>query len=97
MAQITRTSHGDGFGVAEPADFARFQEAEQLHLDVLVEFAEFVEEERAAVGDFEQALVVAVGAGERALAVAEQFALDQVRRSAPQLTGTNGMSARLLF
>ena len=64
--------------VADAADFARFQEAQQLHLDVLVQLADFIEEQRAAVGDFEEALVIAVGPGERALAMAEQLAFDQV-------------------
>ena len=62
VAQMTRTSARNGVGLADAADLARFQEAQQLHLDVLVQFAEFVEEQRAAVGDFEEALVVAVGA-----------------------------------
>ena len=65
-------------GLADAADLARLQEAQQLDLDVLVQLADFVEEQRAAVGDLEEPLVVAVGAGERALAMAEQLALDQV-------------------
>ena len=70
--------HLDGRAFAEPLNFAGFEEAEQLHLNVLVEFAEFVEEDGAAVGDFEEALVIAVGPGERALLVAEELALGQV-------------------
>ena len=69
-------------GLADAADLARLQETQQLHLDVLVQLAELVEEQRAAVGHLEQALVVAVGAGERALAMAEQLALDQVLATA---------------
>jgi hypothetical protein len=49
-------------------------------LNVLVQLAELVEEERAAVGDFEEALVVAIGPGECAFAMAEELALDQRRR-----------------
>ena len=79
---IGGTKHADvdaiGLGVADAADFARFQESQQLDLNVLVEFADLVEEQRAAVGDFEQALVIAVGTGERTLDVAEQLAFDQV-------------------
>src|SRR5262249_33489765 len=69
--------------VADPADLARLQEAQQLHLDVLVQLADLVEEQRAAVGHLEQPLVIAVGPGEGALAVAEQLALDEVLRQRP--------------
>src|SRR4029077_1867398 len=62
----------------DAANLARLQETQELHLDVLVELADFVEEQRAAVGHLEQALVIAVGAGEGALAMAEQLALHQV-------------------
>ena len=39
--------------------------------------ADFVEKDRALVGDFEQAALVLVGAGEGAFDVAEQFAFEQ--------------------
>ena len=42
-----------------------------------VDVADLVEEERAALGHLEAALLAGVGAGERALLVAEQLRLDQ--------------------
>ena len=64
--------------LAHAADLARFEEPEQLDLHALVELADLVEEERAAVGDLEEPLAVGIGAGERPLAMAEQLALDEV-------------------
>ena len=64
--------------LADPADLARLEEPEQLDLHALVELADLVEEERAAVGDLEQPLAVGVGAGEGPFAVAEELALDEV-------------------
>ena len=75
--------HHERVAVAEALDLARLEEAEQLHLDVLVEFAEFVEEHGAAIGDLEETLVIAVGAGERSLLVAEELALGKVLRQRP--------------
>ena len=64
--------------LADAADLARLEEPEQLDLHALVELADLVEEERAAVGDLEEPLAVGVGAGEGPLAVAEELALDEV-------------------
>src|SRR5262245_33039761 len=66
------------FTLADSANLAGFQEPQQFDLDVLVELADFIEEERAAVGDFEESFMIAIGTGERALAVPEQLALDQI-------------------
>src|SRR5207248_2372733 len=67
-------------GFPDAADFARLQKAQQLYLDILVQLADFIKEERAAIGDFKQTFVVAVSPGKRAFAVAEQLAFDQVLR-----------------
>ena len=64
--------------VAHAADLAALEHAQQLGLHGSGQFADFVQEQRAAVGDLEQADPVIVGAGEGAFAVAEQLALDQV-------------------
>ncbi len=77
MAQTTRTSTVERLVLADAADLAAFQHPQQLGLHRLGQLADLVEEDRAAVGDFEQAHAVLVGAGERALAMAEQLALDQ--------------------
>ena len=57
---------------------------------LLIELADLVEEERAAVGDLEEALPVGIGAGEGPLAVAEQLALDEVLRQGPAIDGDEG-------
>ena len=54
--------------------------AQQLHLSLQLQFPDFVEEKRASIGQLEQARLGCVGAAERALFVAEQFALHQVFR-----------------
>ena len=54
--------------------------AQQLGLHLQADVADLVEEQRAAVGQLEAADLVAVGAGERALDVAEQLAFQQARR-----------------
>ena len=57
---------------------ALLQDAQQLHLHRQAHVADLVEEQRAALGDFESALAGGDGAGEGALLVAEQFALEQL-------------------
>ena len=52
--------------------------AQQLRLHRQRQVADLVEEERAAVGRLEEAFAVVVGAGERALAVAEELGLEQL-------------------
>ena len=64
--------------LAHAADLAGLEEPQQLDLHALVELADLVEEERAAVGDLEEPLAVGIGAGEGPLAMAEELALDQV-------------------
>ncbi|MCY1444534.1 hypothetical protein D9M71_610120 [compost metagenome] len=56
---------------------ARLDQAQQLHLHGQRHFANFIEEQGAAMGCFSQADLALVGAGERALLVAEQFTLEQ--------------------
>ena len=56
------------------------EEAQQLGLDVEVDVGDLVEEERAAGRGADDAGERRVGAGERALAVAEQLAFEHVAR-----------------
>ena len=63
----------------------------QLHLHGQRHFADFVEEDGAAVGDFEQAALVLVGAGEGAFEVAEEFALQQGLRKGSAVDGDEGV------
>ncbi len=82
--------------LADAADLAALEEPEQLDLDALVQLADLVEEERAAVGDLEEALPVHVGAGEGPLAMSEQLALDEVLGQGPAVhrdEGTVGSAA----
>ena len=63
-------------GGAYGDDFSIFKYAEQLDLHGQWEFADFVEEDGAAVGFFEVAFAVFVGAGESTFDMAEEFAFD---------------------
>ena len=81
---------GERLVFADAADFAAFQHAQQFGLHRLGQLADFVEEQRAAVGDFEQADAVLVGAGEAAFAMAEQFAFDQTFRQRAAVDGDEG-------
>jgi hypothetical protein len=65
---------------ADRIDFAFLQHAQQFHLHVERQFADFVEEQRAAVRFNELASVVVRRAREAALHVAEQNGLNQVFR-----------------
>src|SRR5690606_2545654 len=73
--------------LAQAADRPVLERAEQLRLGGQGEVADLVEEERAAAGRLEEALAVAVGAGERAPGVAEQLALHQLRRERAAVEG----------
>src|SRR5436305_15226147 len=62
----------------QPLDLFLVNRLQELVLHRRRDVADLVEEERAAVRILEQPLVVSVRAGESALAVAEQFRLDEV-------------------
>ena len=57
---------------------ALLDRAQQLRLHRQRQVADLVEEQRAAVGRLEEALAVVGGAGERALAIAEELGLEQL-------------------
>ena len=65
-------------GAADPVDLALLDGAQQLGLQAAVHLADFVEQQGAAVGLLELADAAGHGAGEGALLVAEQLALQQV-------------------
>ena len=77
---MTRTSTVLRAGRADPLELAFLQHAQELDLDVRRQVADLVEEDRAAVGQLEAPGPHRDGAGERALFVSEQLALDQRRR-----------------
>ncbi len=63
--------------VADALDFAGFEEAEQQRLHAQRHLADFVHEDGAAVGRFEQAALVAVGVGEAAARVPEELRFEE--------------------
>ena len=69
---------GQRLGVTDRAVFALLQHAQHLGLNAEREVADLVEEQAAAVGDLEHAFLAGHRAGEGALDVAEQLALQQV-------------------
>ena len=68
----------DRLGAADRRERALLQHAQELDLQRGGHVADLVEEERAAVGDLEQARLILHRAGERAADVTEQRALEQV-------------------
>ena len=90
MAAMMRTSTLIGLGFAERVDLALLEEAEQLGLEVEADVADLVEEERAAVGGADDAGERVVGAGEGALAMAEELALEHVARDGGAVEGDEG-------
>ena len=87
MAAISRNCGADRPRAADPFDLAFLDRAQQLGLQVRLEVADLVEEQRAAVGQLELADALLDRAGERALFVAEQRALDQLARNRRDVDG----------
>ena len=84
---MMRTSVSCDLRRADAHEGAGLEHAQQLDLQLERHLGDLVEEQRAAVGALEEALVLAVGAGEAALLVAEDLALDQVRRDRAAVDG----------
>ena len=77
-----------GFHLAAQApQLAVFQHAQQLGLGADGHFADFVQQQRAALGQFEAADAALQRAGECALLVAEDFAFDQRFRNGGAVDG----------
>jgi hypothetical protein len=88
----------EGFVVADASDFAGFEEPEELNLHAFIEFSEFIEEQCASIGDFEESSSVCICAGECAAAVSEEFAFDEVFRDGAAVDGDEGfISSFALF
>ena len=77
MAATIRTSTRRRARAAQPLELALLQHAQDLGLGHRREVGDLVEEQRAAVGQLEPALLAPGGAGEGALLVAEQLGLEQ--------------------
>jgi hypothetical protein len=74
--------HLDHVDAAQAHELAVLQHAQQLRLGLERDVADLVEEERALVGQLEQALLRVDGAREGALHVPEEVRLQQVVRQA---------------
>jgi hypothetical protein len=73
--------HLGGGRAADPLEFALFENAQELHLDLGRDVANFIEEDGAAVRPVEPALVVPDGAGERPFDMAEEFRFQEIVRA----------------
>src|SRR5207249_8813694 len=67
---------------AEPAEFLRLENLEQLGLELRRQLADLIEEDRAVIGQLEQADLPFLGVGIRTLFVSEQFGIEERRREA---------------
>ena len=76
--------HLDRRLAADAIELAFGQHAQQARLQRQAHVADLVEEQRAAIGLLEAAAAQRIGAGERALLVAEQFGLEQLARESPR-------------
>src|SRR5258707_5156353 len=66
---------------AEAHEFALLNDAEKLGLRFRTDGGDFVEEDRALIGDFEKAFFGSHGAGERTLDVTEKLRLEEIDRA----------------
>ena len=80
VAAMSRTSVWTVSVAADPLEALFLDQAQDLRLGQRGHFADFVEEDRAAVALLELADPLAVGPGEGALLVAEQFAFQERSR-----------------
>ena len=80
VAQMMRTSTWNASFSPTRRTSPDSKKSQQFHLHRLVQFAEFVEEQRAAVGDFQQSLAADIGTGERTFAMSEELAFDELFR-----------------
>ena len=77
----------DVLQAAQPPEGLLFEHAQQLGLQHERDLADFVEEQRALVGQFEDAAFLRSRVGERALLVAEQLAFQQGFRNGRAVDG----------
>ena len=74
LAMIADSADGSLGGSASGG---RLQDSQQLGLRLQIAFADFVQKQRAAVGQLEGSLAVAIGSGERPFDMAEEFLFQQ--------------------
>ena len=83
--------HFDLFGAAEAHELALLNDAEQLCLRLGADGGDFVEEDRALVRDFKEALLGGNGARESALHVAEELRLEKIHGDGAGVDGDEGL------
>ena len=86
--------HLDRLGAADAVDFAFLNGAQQLGLQARIHLADFVEQQRAAIGFLELADAPGDGAGEGAFLMTEQFGFQQVFRDRRAVDRDEGLLAR---
>src|SRR5687768_14885771 len=68
----------DLFQTTNATDFPLFQCTQQLRLQALRQFTDFVEKHGAVGCEFEQTALLCIGTGKRTLLVAEKLGLEEV-------------------
>ena len=86
--------HRDRAYGADPPKAPAVEQRQDLGLHHRIQFADLVEEDRAAVGSLDQPFLADDRAGERASLVAEELGLEQLGRIAAQLMSMNSAAAR---
>ena len=81
---------GDGLGAAHGTHLVLLQDAQELDLQARRHVADLVEQQSAAIGGLEQALVGADRAGEGAFLVAEELRFEQVLGHGAAVDGDEG-------
>ena len=87
---MMRTSHVDRLVAAQRHEGFLLNHLQQLGLQGQRDFPDFIQEDGAVPGGFEFSLALGVGAGERPLFVAEQFALQQLLGQGRAIDGDEG-------
>ncbi len=90
VAATTRTSTLMSSDAADALHDVVLQESQQLRLERLGHVADLVQEDRPAVGRLELPVLLTDGAGEGALLVAEELALEEPLRNGGAVDGDEG-------
>jgi len=80
-----------GLGPADALEGAFLNNTKELGLGLKGEFGDFVEEERATIGEFELAKAAAIGPGEGAAFVPEEFGFDERFGKGGAVDGDEGL------
>ena len=80
---------------ADPLHLTFLQHAQQFALQIQGDFADFIQKERAAIGQLKPAYAVTNGSGERAAHVAKKFAFKQIARNRSAIDFDQGASRAL--